>query len=675
MDACISRANLLEFFQHIFESFGLSFNDHLEKLVSCVMKGQPSVSINFAVNFLIKESCKEAWVRVSKKFLKAVEIMTLQGDDFEANLSQYDTDGSQTIRLSHFDKLVQHLSRYYPLDQYDLEVIKSYFLNISERNDVVSTISICSFIQIPYIGNAKHLLRFRIKSMESYIKNMLQKDNILSNEFTIEELYQILDDCVNISLDIPKEKILKALKDCGNNKTGKLNLASLLTHLDLQDVLQNFNQDNLEELFRLLIDRSRDNGIDIDNAFRVFDADGDGKISESDLINGLSELRIFDGVLDWKSKIPAIVNRFDKNGDGLVSLSEFYDFLGLRSYHADAIQRLTKIFAVASKKGVSITDIFREFDGDGDGFLALGEFNDGLKSIGTFEELTEEDVSSIFKKFDINGDEKVSLNDFVAYFDNRVKKVIQNSKARTDDNLRRKFKKFIDSEPSLMQKLISVCSQSNSKSNSAPISVIIEYLKSSNSFASFFGDVRQISFLLDPKDSGLVSQGTLESFLNNASAGNLRLDEEKAKERKSDGIIRSSPSSPRKPSTDLPSSLDDEAKLDEYEFSPHLEMKSAEKKLRRIGNILTSQGYDIEELFHSRDLSNSGCVRRSDFLEILAKCGVSLLAADKSSDERSDNVLRSQLHQIRRVKGLTPSVNNFSSPTDKSDVSGFLTCT
>lgn len=161
----------------------------------------------------------------------------------------------------------------------------------------------------------------------------------------------------------------------------------------------------------------------MDEAFRHFDTDGNGFISSSELEQGLSLLGIFDdeNILNWKVQVPDMVRKFDRSGNGTVSLKDFFAFLGAEDYVPNVIQRMTKIFSLATEKGLTFKDIFDELDEDKNGILDALDLKKGLHRLGTFGEVSAEDSEAIVKQFDHSGDRNISLAEFVSYFSLRVK--------------------------------------------------------------------------------------------------------------------------------------------------------------------------------------------------------------------------------------------------------------
>lgn len=68
-------------------------------------------------------------------------------------------------------------------------------------------------------------------------------------------------------------------------------------------------------------------------------------------------------------------------------------------------------------KGVSIEEVFRQFDTNGDGDLSTAELEEGLSKIGLLENIPNwrKQIPLIAKKFDTSGDGMVNLKEFMAY--------------------------------------------------------------------------------------------------------------------------------------------------------------------------------------------------------------------------------------------------------------------
>ncbi|XP_074588553.1 putative calcium-binding protein CML18 [Curcuma longa] len=134
--------------------------------------------------------------------------------------------------------------------------------------------------------------------------------------------------------------------------------------------------------------------------FRVFDLDGDGKITQPELEACLHRL-----VLDPPSsdEVARMVADVDRDGDGCISLDEF------AALEAAAGLRL-------AGAGSELRDAFAVFDADGDGKISAEELLGVLGALGDGE-CTLEDCRSMIGDVDADGDGFVGFEDFVRMMD------------------------------------------------------------------------------------------------------------------------------------------------------------------------------------------------------------------------------------------------------------------
>lgn len=89
-------------------------------------------------------------------------------------------------------------------------------------------------------------------------------------------------------------------------------------------------------LERVKVDLSLRTDFNLIDAFRVFDADGKGWITASEIKEGLVLFEIFAQVDD----IQFFMKRYDKDEDGKLRYSEFCDaFLPIDSFHASLLAK------------------------------------------------------------------------------------------------------------------------------------------------------------------------------------------------------------------------------------------------------------------------------------------------------------------------------------------------
>lgn len=130
-----------------------------------------------------------------------------------------------------------------------------------------------------------------------------------------------------------------------------------------------------------------------EEAFAVFDRDGDGTISSSELGDVMRSL----GLDPSEEEVSDILVRFDADGNGEIDKDEF-------------VTMMNAILNCSADDDQEIVEAFKVFDIDGDGYITAHELFERLKNLG--EDLTEEDVELMLFHADIDRDGVVSQSDF-----------------------------------------------------------------------------------------------------------------------------------------------------------------------------------------------------------------------------------------------------------------------
>lgn len=135
----------------------------------------------------------------------------------------------------------------------------------------------------------------------------------------------------------------------------------------------------------------------VKQAFKKFDADGDGEISFQELKSGASSVaKLSEGELS------AIFAMGDVDNDGKISFSEFARLL-LPSTDEN-------ITLIKKTLGSNVAATFKKFDANNDGNISVQELNSGLKSTGL--KLSDKEVEVIFAVGDLDGDGEISEAEF-----------------------------------------------------------------------------------------------------------------------------------------------------------------------------------------------------------------------------------------------------------------------
>ncbi|KAI8088533.1 hypothetical protein BDF21DRAFT_413444 [Thamnidium elegans] len=129
-------------------------------------------------------------------------------------------------------------------------------------------------------------------------------------------------------------------------------------------------------------------------AFQLFDKNGDGSISASEL--GVV-LRSF-GMNPSDAELQDMVNDVDADNNGHIDFEEFLS--------------LVKTLKSESDDTDDLQEAFKVFDADGNGVIDRDELHKVMSSLN--ETLTDHELDAMIREADINGDGQISFEEFKA---------------------------------------------------------------------------------------------------------------------------------------------------------------------------------------------------------------------------------------------------------------------
>merc|ERR1712141_100481 len=142
---------------------------------------------------------------------------------------------------------------------------------------------------------------------------------------------------------------------------------------------------------------------EIDAIFAMGDTDQDGKsqISRQEVMQGASSC----GLRLSSEEVDTLFILGDKDGNGQIDFSEFAQIMIPTA--PEKIAKLKKCFRNRSE----VEAAFRRWDVNKDGSISLEELKSGLKGSGIL--FTEQEAETCFAVGDRNGDNEVSMGEFV----------------------------------------------------------------------------------------------------------------------------------------------------------------------------------------------------------------------------------------------------------------------
>ncbi|TFG07811.1 MAG: hypothetical protein EU539_03935 [Promethearchaeota archaeon] len=137
----------------------------------------------------------------------------------------------------------------------------------------------------------------------------------------------------------------------------------------------------------------------IRDAFKTFDKDGNSRIEIDELENVYHAL----GRDFTQEDLKEMINAVDLNNDGYIT---FHEFLNL--------YKKKVIFDANEEK---LRQAFKICDCDDNGYVTIDELRRIMIEVG--ENLTHEQIKSIVKEVDLDGDDKINFEEFIRLMKNQ----------------------------------------------------------------------------------------------------------------------------------------------------------------------------------------------------------------------------------------------------------------
>uniref|UniRef100_A0A672RFZ6 Calmodulin n=1 Tax=Sinocyclocheilus grahami TaxID=75366 RepID=A0A672RFZ6_SINGR len=121
----------------------------------------------------------------------------------------------------------------------------------------------------------------------------------------------------------------------------------------------------------------------IDEAFSLFDKDGDGTITTKELGTVMRSL----GQNPTEAELQDMINEVDADGNGTIDFPEFLTMMARKMKDTDSEEE--------------IREAFRVFDKDGNGYISAAELRHVMTNLG--EKLTDEEYVNLLYMYSILG--------------------------------------------------------------------------------------------------------------------------------------------------------------------------------------------------------------------------------------------------------------------------------
>lgn len=144
---------------------------------------------------------------------------------------------------------------------------------------------------------------------------------------------------------------------------------------------------------------------ELKRVFSTFDKNGDGYITNEELRESLKNV----GMVMTEKDIQEMVEKLDRNGDGLLDFNEFCDlFESIVSREGGEDGKGEG----GEEEEVDLKEAFDVFDGDKNGLITVEELGLILSSLGLKEGKKIEDCKEMIRKVDMDGDGMVNFDEF-----------------------------------------------------------------------------------------------------------------------------------------------------------------------------------------------------------------------------------------------------------------------
>ncbi|CAL5413408.1 unnamed protein product [Camellia sinensis] len=162
--------------------------------------------------------------------------------------------------------------------------------------------------------------------------------------------------------------------------------------------------------------------VEFQEAFSLFDKDGDGCITVEELATVIRSL----DQNPTEEELQDMISEVDSDGNGTIEFTEFLNLMAnkmkfgrVKKTEKNEEEAKLGLFGIEKyTKGLKETDAeeelkeaFKVFDKDQNGYISANELRHVMINLG--EKLTDEEVDQMIKEADLDGDGQVNYEEFV----------------------------------------------------------------------------------------------------------------------------------------------------------------------------------------------------------------------------------------------------------------------